>query len=100
MKDWYRVIMDPDRNPLSDLPRAQRLQIMVVLRLMWTTIFSAMAAVWFLFEALVILHLLAATSVMLTGATYQAARNALSFRDPPHSDNGWGRLTARRARAS
>ena len=100
MKDWYRVIMDPDRNPLSDLPRAQRFQIMVVLSLMWTAIFSAMAGVWFLYEALVILHLLAATGVLLTGATFRAARNALSFRDQPHADNGWGRLAARRERTS
>ncbi len=36
MKNWYRVIMDPDRNPLSILPRAQRFLVMVVLSLMWT----------------------------------------------------------------
>jgi hypothetical protein len=94
------MIMNPNINPLSDLPRAQRFQIIAVLRLMWTAIFSAMAAVWFLYEALVILHLLAATGVLLTGATYRAAGNALSFRDQPHADNGWGRLTARRARTS
>jgi hypothetical protein len=100
MKDWYRVIMDPDRNPLSDLPRVQRFQIMVVLGLMWSAIFSAMAGVWFLYEELVILHMLAATGVLLTGATFRAARNALSFRDKPHADNGWGRLAAHRARTS
>jgi hypothetical protein len=100
MKDWYRVIMNSDRNPLSDLPRAQRFQIMVVLGLMWTAIFSAIAGVWFLYEALVILHMLAATGVVLTGATFRAARNALSFRDQPHADNGWGRLAAHRARTS
>ena len=100
MKDWYRVIMNSDRNPLSDLPRAQRFQIMVVLGLMWTAIFSAIAGVWFLYEALVILHMLAATGVVLTGATFRAARNALSFRDQPHADNGWGRLVAHRARTS
>jgi hypothetical protein len=100
MKDWYRVIMNSDRNPLGDLPRAQRFQIMVVLGLMWTAIFSAIAGVWFLYEALVILHMLAATGVVLTGATFRAARNALSFRDQPHADNGWGRLAAHRARTS
>jgi hypothetical protein len=100
MKYWHRVIMDPDSNPLSVLQRALRFQIMVVLGLMWTAIFSAMAGVWFVYEALVILHLLAATGVLLTGATFRAARNALSFRDQPHADNGWGRLAAHRARTS
>ena len=74
MKDWYRVIMDSDRNPLSDLPRAQRFQIMVVLSLMWTAIFSAMAGVWFLFEELVMLHVLFAAGALLTGATFRAVQ--------------------------
>ncbi|MDA0787632.1 MAG: hypothetical protein O3B37_15230 [Proteobacteria bacterium] len=92
--------MDPDLNPLSDPPRALRFQIIVVLSLMWTAIFSAMAGVWFFYDALVIMHLLAATGVLLTGATFRAARNALSFRDQPHGNHVWDRLNGYRARTS
>ena len=74
MKDWYRVIMDPNPNPLSILPRAQRFEIMVVLSLMWTAIFSAMTGVWFLYEELVMLPMLLAAGALLTGATFRAVQ--------------------------
>lgn len=39
MLDWYRTISDSDRNPLRNLPPAQRFQTMAILGLMWTARF-------------------------------------------------------------
>lgn len=86
MTEWYRLLMDSDRNPLNVLPRAQRFQIMVVLSLMWTAIFCTMSGVWFLYEELVILHMLFALGIALTGATFHSARRLETYRDHPKRD--------------
>ena len=46
MLSIYKTIMDSNRNPLRALLPQQRFQIMVVLSLMWTTIFCTMAGAW------------------------------------------------------
>lgn len=86
MYEWYRLLMDSDRNPLNVLPRAQGFQIMVVLSLMWTAIFCTMAGLWFLYEELVILHMLFATGIALTGATFRSANKLGTYRDHPQRD--------------
>lgn len=96
MIEWYRLVMDSDRNPLRRLPRVQRFQVMVVLSLMWTAIFCTMAGVWFLYEELFALHLLFATGVLLTGATFHGANRLGSYREQtrvdgtPRYDDVWG----------
>ena len=67
MFEIYRAVMDSDRNPLNNLPRAQRFQIMVVLSSMWTTIFCTAAGAWFWYGELLFAHVLVALGVALTG---------------------------------
>ncbi|MDC3347600.1 hypothetical protein OAW32_03350, partial [bacterium] len=40
MLQIYNNIMNSSKNPLSALPPAQRMQAMIILSVMWSTIFS------------------------------------------------------------
>jgi hypothetical protein len=39
MRERHEVVRDEKKNPLQRLPKAQRLQVMVFLSAMWTTVF-------------------------------------------------------------
>jgi len=86
MLELYRTIMDSDRNPLNVLPRAQRFQIMVVLSLMWTSIFCAAAGAWFWYGELLFVHVLFALGFAFTGATFHSASKRATYRDHPSAD--------------
>ena len=86
MFELYRTVMDSDRNPLNNLPRAQRFQIMVVLSAMWTTIFCTAAGAWFWYGELLFAHVLVALGIALTGATFHTAAKQATYRDHPKSD--------------
>ena len=83
----YRSIMDPSRNPLSSLRPQRRFQIMTVLSVMWTTIFVSVAGFWFIWDELILGHLLLATGTLVTASTFKAARaRAKTYRDYPRRD--------------
>lgn len=86
MLSIYRSVMDSERNPLRHLRPQQRFQIMVVLSLMWTTIFCTMAGAWLWYGELIAVHLLFAVGVALTGATFHSVRTPASYRDYPKAD--------------
>lgn len=86
MRTIYRLIMDSERNPLRHLPPAQRFQAMVLLSIMWTTIFCAVAGLWFWFGELVVGHLLLALGTLVTGYTFRQAETPRTYRDHAASD--------------
>ena len=91
MYQIYRNIMDSDRNPLSALPPAQRLQAMIVLSTMWTTIFCLSTSAWFLYGELVVGHVLAILGIAITAMTFDAASrkkkfSVATYRDHPKQD--------------
>lgn len=86
MIELYRTVMDSDRNPLSNLPPAQRFQIMVVLSAMWTTIFCTAAGAWFWYGELLFAHVLVALGIAMTGATFHSATKRTTPCDHPKSD--------------
>ena len=73
MLQWYRLIMESDRNPLRNLPPAQRFQLMVFLSVMWTTIFTASTTLWVWYGELMTGHLLLALGTLITGSTFRLA---------------------------
>jgi hypothetical protein len=73
MLSIYRLVMDPDVNPLRATPPAQRFQTMVYLSVMWTAIFCAAAGAWFWYGHILAVHLLFAAGFLITGLTFQAA---------------------------
>tara|TARA_Y100000588_G_scaffold143184_1_gene157155 strand:- start:871 stop:1164 length:294 start_codon:yes stop_codon:yes gene_type:complete len=86
MRSIYRLIMDERINPLNAMPPAQRLQAMLFLSVMWTTIFCAIAGIWFWYGALIIVHLLLALGVLFTGLTFHRASAVGTYRDQPLRD--------------
>lgn len=91
MYQIYRSIMDSELNPLRALPPAQRLQVMIVLSTMWTTIFCLSTSAWFLYGELVVGHVLAILGIAITAMTFEAASgrknySAATYRDHPKQD--------------
>ena len=92
MKTWYQTVMDPDVNPLRNLPPVQRFQIMVVLSLMWTAIFCLAVGSWLWYGELAFAHVFVALGILITALTFRRADNAKtvaanqSYRDHPAKD--------------
>lgn len=82
----YRSVMDSNFNPLRNLPPAQRFQAMVLLSIMWTTIFCAGAGAWLWYGELIVLHLLIAAGIVVTGVTFRRASRTVRHRDHPAKD--------------
>ena len=91
MDQIYRNVMDSDRNPLRALPPAQRLQAMIILSVMWSTIFCLTSANWFFYGELVVGHVLVILGIAITAMTFRAAssrkqRSVAGYRDHPLND--------------
>ncbi len=86
MFDQYRAVMDSDRNPLRALPHAQRFQIMVVLSLMWTSIFCAAGGAGLWYSELIVGHVLFALGILITGLTFRTAPRAATQTKPSKPD--------------
>jgi hypothetical protein len=90
MREPYDVVMDANKNPLRALPKVQRYQIMVVLSLMWSTIFCVAIGSWYWWGELVVGHVAVATGVLITGLTFRAARKR-THRDMYRDKDGTAR---------
>ena len=86
MLNWYRAVMDSDRNPLSNLAPAQRFQTMAALSIMWTTIFCTIAGAWVWYGELILGHILLAFGTLVTGFTFHKAGTPRTYRDHPSRD--------------
>jgi hypothetical protein len=80
-KKFWDPIMDPNTNPLMQLPPMVRYQIMTVLAMMWSFIFCAMMAWWQWFPYWIVGHiLLLSLGAYVTNRTFDYATK-LSHRD-------------------
>ena len=91
--NWFTIVMNSELNPLRELAPARRFQVMTILSLMWTTIFCMGASAWFYYGELIVFHMLLAAGTLVTGATFETARNPTpapaqraTYRDHPASD--------------
>ena len=73
MLQIYNNIMNSSRNPLSALPPAQRMQAMIILSVMWSTIFSLSTGAWLFYGELVVGHVLAVVGIGITAMTFHDA---------------------------
>lgn len=76
MREQYSVVMDENENPLHTLPKPQRFQAMVLLSLMWTTVFCVAIGSYTYWGELVVGHLAVAVGVVITGLTFNSARKS------------------------
>lgn len=86
MKELYRSVMDSNINPLRSLAPAQRLQVMLFLSVMWTTIFCLGAGAWMYYGELLAAHVLLALGFLITGLTFRQASRTRTYRDHPAGD--------------
>lgn len=74
MSKWFQVVLDPKMNPLAKLHPAQRLQIMIMLSVMWSLIFCGMAGIMVWYPAYVAAHLvLLAIGTVVTALVFRSA---------------------------
>jgi hypothetical protein len=79
MYQLYQNIMDSDRNSLRSLPQAQRLQAMILLSVMWSTIFCLSTNAWFWYSELVVGHVLVIFGIAITALTFSSASEKEKF---------------------
>ena len=74
MKEKFSLVMDPNKNPLQSLPKSQRFQIMVLLSIMWSSVFCLAFGSWFWWGELVIGHVAVAVAIGITSLTFNQAK--------------------------
>jgi len=95
----YAVVMDDNVNPLKNLPRTVRFQLMTVLSFMWSSIFTIwIGQAWILGPSMAG-HMILLLGVLFTAEIFQRARRRTvsydeTFRDPrdgcARHDDVWG----------
>ena len=75
MLKLYRIIMDSEKNPLSNIPDVNtRHMIMQVLAWMWCIIFSMYVGSMLVFGISAIIHALLLAGIFVTVGTFETAR--------------------------
>jgi hypothetical protein len=74
MKKSIQAIMDPSKNPLLRLSLALRFQIMLLLSVMWSLIFCAMAGIFVWYPTYVLAHVvLLSVGTLVTALVFRSA---------------------------
>ncbi len=69
----FDLVMNEDRNPLMRLPKVTRFQVMVVLSVMWSTIFCVAFGSFFWWGEMVVGHMAILTGILVTSLTFRGA---------------------------
>tara|TARA_B100000768_G_scaffold137526_1_gene128593 strand:- start:291 stop:581 length:291 start_codon:yes stop_codon:yes gene_type:complete len=73
--DWWNVVMDHERNPLSNIKDLRvRHLVMQILAWMWCIVFTGMTGTWMYLGANILIHTLLLGGVCITVATFEAAK--------------------------
>lgn len=85
--EFYKMVMDPNRNPLQRLPKIVRFRFMLILAYMWSVIFALWAGMVWLAGPSILVHSLLLIGVFFTADIFRrAASNSLSDRDAIRHD--------------
>lgn len=81
-KDLYKVVMNPEVNPLSVLPRMVRFQYMLILSYLWSAVFTIWVGIPIAIGPSMVVHLVLLVGVFFTADIFRRARaQAASHRD-------------------
>lgn len=75
LRDMYNLVMDPDKNALSSLPKTVRFQIMMVLAYMWSGIFAIWTGYMVVFGPSLLAHTILLVGIFFTAEIFSWARN-------------------------
>ena len=70
----YSIVMNSSFNPLRKLPKSVRLQIMVLLSWMWSSIFSLWVGSVLAFGASIGVHMILLVGIFFTAEAFRRAR--------------------------
>ena len=87
VKSMWSSVMDPDKNPLSHLPKMVRFQIMTYLAVMWCMIFSVATGLYSTLGPSLIIHVLFLIGVFFTFKTFRDNR-PVTHRDKYRDTDG------------
>ena len=96
MIDAFETVMNSEKNPLSNLPKAQRFQVMTALGAMWSAIFTFAIGHWVIYGYLLVFHIAIALGLTFTGVTFtlmrsKTPRDIIQREDgTPMYDDIWG----------
>ena len=98
-REAYAVVMDDEQNAFALLPKITRFQIMTVLSLMWSAVFTAYVGSYLIFGPTVIAHVVVLLAIFFTADIFRRAeKSTLHHRDAmrnerdgtAHHDDLWG----------
>ncbi len=74
IKRIYDLVMNAEKNPLRSLPKYVRFQLMTILSIMWTTVFSIWSGLTYLFGPSVIIHMVLVLGIVFTAEIFRYAK--------------------------
>ena len=73
--DWWNLIMDHERNPLSNIKDLRvRHLVMQILAWMWCIVFTAMTGTWMYLGVNILFHALLLCGIFITISVFEAAK--------------------------
>jgi hypothetical protein len=75
IRDAYAVVMDDEQNAIASLPKTTRFQIMTVLSLMWSAVFTTFIGSHIIFGPTVIAHLVLLLAIFFTADVFRRAES-------------------------
>ncbi len=75
VKDMHDAVMDPEKNPLSALPKMVRFQYLLILSYVWSSVFTIWIGAFFALWPGIIGHTALLVAVFFTADIFRAARN-------------------------
>ena len=82
IRRFYDLVMDPERNPLSALPKKVRFQYMLILSYLWSAAFTLWIGSFAILGPTVAGHAVLLIAIFFTGDIFRRARvRARSHRD-------------------
>jgi len=82
-REAYAVVMDDEQNAFALLPKITRFQIMTVLSLMWSAVFTAYVGSYLIFGPTVIAHVVVLLAIFFTADVFRRAEKAPASASAP-----------------
>lgn len=80
----YSIVMDSSVNPLANLPKIVRFQLMSMLAFMWSGVFSLWLGNIAIFGPSALGHMVLLLGVFFTSATFRRARKISALQSSHH----------------
>ena len=73
LTNFYKLIMDPEQNPLRNLSKIVKFQIMCLLSMTWSVVFCLSAGILYLYGPTVLVHVLIIAACLYTSEVFRLA---------------------------